>query len=270
MLLIAGHIAMAELDVSLSIGLAGSRFVQFAQQFIGAFNATIRETAKIHQCDIVLVDMSPSASALNRCILMSSDYFIIPTSSDFFCYQAIESLAKMLPEWDNDFKDFRKAGMRNALPEKSPKMLGIISQKYRPYKTSNNKDKAKAFQQWIDKIQSASHQVLAKKLKAHEMVIDEDLFRKHALPGEQPYNLISIPDFNTLIAKSQEHNKPVFELTKEELERAGIVLERSQENQDQFRERFKTLAVAIYKIINDDSFTVDKKKFDSIIEGFPK
>jgi cellulose biosynthesis protein BcsQ len=143
--LIAGNIAMTELDVSLSFGLAGGRFLSFAQQFIGAFNAVIRETARINQCDVVLVDMSPSASALNRCILMGSDYFIIPTSPDFFCYQAIQSLSKMLPQWSSDFKEFRTQTTKNPLPENPPKMLGIISQRYRPNKTPN-KDKAKSFQ----------------------------------------------------------------------------------------------------------------------------
>lgn len=261
LLLVAGHIAMAELDVSLSVGLAGGRFLKFAEQFIGAFNAVIRETARVNKCDIVLIDMSPSASALNRCILMSSDYFIIPTSPDFFCYQAIQSLAKMLPQWNDDFKSFRDQTIKNPLPEDAPKMLGIISQRYRPHKTSN-KDKAKSFQIWIDRIQAASRDVLAKALEKSNMVIEESLFKKHALRNEQPYNLISIADFNSLIAKSQENSKPIFELTKQELEQTGKILETSVENQNRFRELFSSFAHLVANLIGMTINEVDKEKFE--------
>ena len=230
LLLVAGHLSMSDLDISLSTGLASGKFLPFATQFIGAFHEIVRKTAEKNECKIVLIDMSPSASALNRSILMSSDYFFIPTSPDFFCYQAIQSLGDMLPQWNEDFKPFRKGNMPNPLPKDPPKMLGIISQKYRPYSQkitdekiknlldSENKTRgiAKSFKEWIDKIQSASKDVLAKKLKPHNMAIDEDLFKQH-VNDEKPYNLKSIGDFNSLIALSQKYRKPVFELTEDEL-----------------------------------------------------
>lgn len=261
--LVAGNIAMAEMDVSLSVGLAGGRFLQFASQFIGAFNATVRKTAENNKCDVVLIDMSPSASALNRCILMGSDYFIVPTSPDFFCHQAVQSLAKMLPTWAKDFEIFRK-DVTNPLPENPPKMLGIISQNYRPYK-SQNKDKAKSFQKWIDKIQDASYNVLAKELQKISMIIDEDTFKRY-ITNEKPYNLISIPTFNSLIAKSQEHNKPIFSLTTEELDVTGTVLETSIENQVKFRTLFSTLANHVSGIIGLPQYIADKQSFDSLIK----
>ncbi len=269
LLLVAGNIAMAELDVSLSVGLAGGRFLSFAEQFIGAFNAVIRETARVNKCDIVLVDMSPSASALNRCILMGSDYFIIPTSPDFFCYQAIQSLSKMLPQWNEDFLPFRKQTIKNPLPENPPKMLGIVSQRYRPHKTPN-KDKAKSFQIWIDKIQGASQNVLAKELIKHNMVIDEDLFNKYVHNNEQPYNLISIADFNSLIAKSQENSKPIFELTRQELEQSGTILETSISNQNKFRELFTKFATSVAGLIGLETKVADKQKFDDAINKASK
>lgn len=267
--LIAGNIAMAELDVSLSVGLAGGRFLTFAEQFIGAFNAVIRETARVNECDIVLIDMSPSASALNRCILMGSDYFIIPTSPDFFCYQAIQSLSKMLPQWNEDFKPFRVQTIKNPLPILPPKMLGIISQRYRPHKTPN-KDKAKSFEVWIDKIQAASKNILAKELSKHKMVIDEDLFNKHVHNHEQPYNLISIADFNSLIAKSQENSKPIFELTRQELQQSGTILETSIENQNKFRELFSKFAVSISGLIGLPIIEADREKFEGAIKRASK
>lgn len=276
LLLVAGHLSMSDLDISLSTGLASGKFLPFATQFIGAFHEIIRETAEKNECKIVLIDMSPSASALNRSILMSSDYFFIPTSPDFFCYQAIQSLGDMLPQWNEDFKPFRKGNMPNPLPKDPPKMLGIISQKYRPYSQrisndflsinpkdwsegfknlfdSENRTRgiAKSFREWIDKIQLASKDILAKKLKPHNMVIDEDLFKRH-VNDEKPYNLKSIGDFNSLIALSQKYSKPVFELTENELNFSGKVLERMKENQKNFENCFEDLAKKTCRIIEDD------------------
>ena len=251
----AGNIGMAELDVSLSIGLASGKFVNFAKQFIGAFYATIKTTMERYEYDFVLVDMSPSASALNRCILMSSDYFIVPTSPDFFCYQAINSLANMLPSWSEDFQVFRDRKIKNPLPKHPPRMLGIISQKYRPYKSNAGKDKAKSFQRWIDKIQMASKYVLASSLHKVEMVVDEDIFTKH-VQDENPYNLISIPDFNSLIAVSQEHNKPIFKLSKKELDSQGVIYKKQLENQEKFANLFDDLADKICNIIRDDQTNI--------------
>ncbi len=249
----AGNIGMSELDISLSLALAGGRFIQFSQQFVGAFYATIKETSKVFGYDFVLIDMSPSASALNRCILMSSDYFIVPTSPDFFCFQAINSLSTMLPQWLDDFRDFRSPKVKNSLPKNPPKMLGIISQKYRPYKTSKDdgKDKAKSFQRWIDRIQEASHSPLAENLKKVNMVIDEDQFKKY-VQREKPYNLINIPDFNSLISCSQDYNKPIFELSKEELGYKGIAYENAKENQKTFSVLFNNLSKIICDLISSD------------------
>ena len=231
--LVAGHISMSELDVQLSVGLAGSRFLKFSEQFIGAINATIRETSRMHKYDIVLIDMSPSASALNRCILMGSDYFIIPTSPDFFCYQAIQSLSTMIPQWDRDFSGFRNSTIKNSLPETKPKMLGIVSQRYKLYTKKDGREVAIPFQNWIDKIQKVSREVLAKSLEESDLIIDENVFKEY-VKGEDPYNLINIPDFNSLIAKSQEHKKPVFKLTSDELQNTGKVLYQQQDNQEKF------------------------------------
>ena len=267
LLMVAGHLSMSDLDISLATGITSGKFLPFTRQFIGVFQKIVRQTAEHNNCEVILVDMSPNAGAMNRCILMSSDYFLIPTSPDFFSYQAIQSLGAMLPKWNEDFKEFRAQSVTNALPGKPPRMLGIISQKYRPYtrrlprenllelfKNNDEKKKqgiARSFREWIDKIQKASKNVLAKNLNQHGMVIKEESFTKH-ITDEAPYNLISIGDFNSLIALSQKYSKPVFELTDDELNFTGKVLEQMKENQQQFKDSFHSLADRIRKLIEDD------------------
>ena len=268
--LVAGNLEMSDLDITLSAGLASGKFLPYSKQFIGIIHSIVRKTARNNKCEIILVDMSPSAGALNRSILMGSDYFIVPTSPDFFSYQAIQSLGDMLPNWYKDFEDFRDPSVQNALPIKPPRMLGIISQKYRPYtkripkelkdfltlnpnETEKKKRQgiAKSYQNWIDKIQKASSEVLAKNLKKLNMVIPIELFEKH-VTNEKPYNLISISDFNSLVALAQEHQKPVFELTDEELDFTGKVLEEMKKNRTHFNKVFNELSDKIINLIEED------------------
>ena len=267
--LIAGNFDMSDIELQISISLVGSEFMNFTKQFVGSLNAIIRRTAEVNQCELVLIDMSPSSGAMNRSILMSSDYFLIPASPDFFSYRAIQKIGDMLYSWNEFFKKFRDPSLTNPLPKTPPKMLGVISQKFRPYtpKPKKIKDKmisfigikgveekeqeaAKRFQEWIDKIQKESDETLAKKLKPENMVVDRNSFMSHV--EELPYNLISIGDFNSLIAISQENQKPVFSLSEEEIKRSGYSLEETQKNQEKFKELFKKLATRIQKLIQDD------------------
>ena len=269
--LVAGHLSMSDFDIQVTAGLLSAEggFLQFTAQFVGALNTVVRKTAEQNQCQLVLIDMSPSSGAMNRSILMSSDYFIVPTSPDFFSYQAIQNLGDMFVSWNESFKKFRDPTLPNALPLDPPKMLGVVSQKYRPYTLrkkeltehipligekkyeERKKGIAKSFKEWIDKIQRASNDQLAEKLKDHRMVIDKKSFIQH-ITDEKPYNLISIGDFNSLIAQSQKYGKPVFELTEEEIAQTGKSLQEMKENQKLFKESVNKLAERIGCLIEDD------------------
>lgn len=268
--LVAGHLNLSDVDMQISLGLLGSGLAAFSKQFVGSLHTIIRETAKSIGCELVLIDMSPSSGAMNRSILMSSDYFIVPTSPDFFSHQAIQSLGDMFVDWEKKmFNVFRDPSSPNSFPKNPPKLIGIISQKYRTYtpKTKEFKEKlpftgkqhlenrkkriATAYSEWINKIQQASNQSLAKKLKHEGMVIDREIFESH-IKDELPYNLISIGDFNSLIALSQENQKPIFELTDEEIRQSGVTLEEMKTKQKEFKEVFESLARRIANLIKDD------------------
>src|SRR5690606_7694208 len=115
-------------------------------------------TAAEREVDVVLVDMSPSIGALNQSIFLCSDYFIVPTSPDYFCFLAINSLAKVLPRWNKAVAHLRASSvLAYPLPANGPKFLGIISQRYRPRSGAP----AAAFQTWIDRLKKAVASTLA-------------------------------------------------------------------------------------------------------------
>ncbi|MFA5480486.1 MAG: AAA family ATPase [Candidatus Muiribacteriota bacterium] len=246
--LVAGNIGLSNVDIELTLGLASNQFTSYAKQFVGALNSIIRETAKRNELDYVLLDMSPSSGGMNRIVLMGSDFFIIPTSPDFFCYQAIQGLGKVLPEWNKLVEEFRNPKIKNSLPKTPPKMLGIISQKYNRY----SKKMAKSYRDWTDKIQKASYEILAENLKNYDMVISEEKF-KEVVKDNSPYNIINVPDFQSLIAISQDESTPVFTITDEHLENAGKhgnVKDNMMKNIEEFKELFQKFAEIIDKLTN--------------------
>lgn len=162
--------------------------------------------------------MSPSVSATNMCLLMGLDYFIVPTSPDFYCFQAINSLASVLRQWSNDMK-ISKNG--DTLPRENPKLLGIISQNYRVYGNNGTESEEKqkkmtsAFDKWSNKIREVTLSSLIPALQSSNMSISEELFRR-CVSHDTPFNLANIQNFNSLIPISQSSSKPMFELTQED------------------------------------------------------
>ena len=220
--ILAGNIRFSEIDIQIATALTSSNALPILRSFVGAMNKLIRDIARQKDFDIVLVDMSPSVSSTNQCLLMGSDYFIIPISPDFYCYQAIDSLSNVLPQWSNSITSFRRKNDLYSLPETNPKMLGFISQNYRVYTTeqtedndNNQKTMAKDYKEWLDKIKNIANQKLVPSLKQNNMIIDEDIFKK-AVSYDDPYHLAGIQNFSGLIPVSQRLSKPIYDLVAED------------------------------------------------------
>lgn len=184
--------------------------------------------------------MSPSVGALNQCLLMASDFFVVPTFPDFFCEQAVRSLSTVLPRWHTSIARFRNDALAYPIPASPPLFLGILSQKYRPRSGAP----VKSFQKWIDRIKATVDQKLVPALSNIGMTITAQQFAQ-CVADDTPFNLANIADFNSLIAQSQKHNVPVFALTDAQIEQQGVVLDNMKDNRDTFLQVFNTLAASI-------------------------
>lgn len=199
------NIDLAENETQISVALSTSTAIPALKNIPGAIGALLRMTAKEYQLDAVIVDMSPSVGALNQCFLMGSDYFIVPTSPDYYCNQAISSLSRVLPRWHAAVQPFRDTSLLYPFPSAPPKFSGIISQRYRPRSGSP----AQSFQQWIDIIKQTVLTEFVPAMTTNQMSVSVADFNAGS-PGDTPFNLINIADFNSLIAQSQKFNVPVF------------------------------------------------------------
>lgn len=245
--LLPGHINVSDFDVTISIAQELTGSLRLVQNVPGAINELIRLTVEQYEFDYVLIDMSPSVSATNANLLMLSDYFMIPCSPDYFCNMAISSLTAVLPNWNATYETIKThPAFGDAVykfPTTTPKFIGTIQQRYRP----RNGDPARSFQSWIDIINENVINRLVPALRTNDMIIDEDKFRDIVTPDE-PYNLINIADFNSLIAQSQKYNTPIFSLTDQQIDQVGQVLDNMIISRDNFNTTFTNFANAVISL----------------------
>ncbi len=247
--LLPGNINFSEFDVSISIAQELTGSLKLVQNIPGAISELLRITSIKYDFDYVLIDMSPSVSATNANLLMQSDFFLVPCSPDYFCNMAINSLASILPNWHETYETIKSHSAFDSavykVPTTKPKFIGTIQQRYRP----RNGEPAKSFQSWIDTINNNVANNLVPMLEQNNMIINEEKFENISIPKE-PYNIINIADFNSLIAQSQKHNTPIFSLTDEQIEQHGRVLDIMRESRDSFNETFTQLANSIIMLTN--------------------
>ncbi len=249
LLLLPGHIGLAEYETTLGIAQELSGSLVTLQNLPGAPSRLFQLTAQKYNIDIILIDMSPSLGPINQNLLSTSDFFLVPMTPDYFSVMAVDSLATVLPKW-KDWATKAKATkvLQEAaypLPECSPRFLGTIIQKYR---LRSQGTPSTAFQKWIDEVEDKVTNKLIPVLKMSDMLLPDEAYASVGLKAGEP--LLQMSDFNGLIAQSQKHNAPVFALTDAQLEQTGIVLERTKKSMEEFRKLFSDGADRVIKLIN--------------------
>lgn len=244
--LMPGHIGIAEYETTLGIAQELSGSLLALRNLPGALRFLLDATAAKYEADYVLVDMSPSLGPINQNLLTTSDYFIVPLHPDYFSSMALSSLANTLPRWRQWARTaYDVDALRNAdypFPEPKSAFIGAVIQKYRP----RNGRASTAFQMWIDQLVQGLRQELVPSLVRSGMLNIAEFTKKSGFPPWEP--IMSVADFNSLIAKSQEHQVPVYELTQEQYGERGRVWELAQQNMDDFEKSFKECAERVIRL----------------------
>ncbi|MGB0383769.1 MAG: ParA family protein [Ardenticatenaceae bacterium] len=247
--LLPGQIQLSEYDVTLGIAQELSGSIHTLRNLPGSISYLLNETAKKYQADYVLVDLNPSLSSINQNLLMTSDYFIMPATPDYFSVMAVNSLLNVLPRWHDWSQRAQSDGQLKSasypFPTGTPKFLGTVIQKYRP-----RKGKATVgFQRWIDEINKLVVEEFTPTLKDLEMALSQKEYNR--VKGlTDTYCLAQIPDFNTLIATSQDNATPVFALSDEQIGHVGMVLTQNQKKREEFYVIFSDLTDKILDLTN--------------------
>lgn len=165
-----------------------------------------KASAKV-EADIILVDIGPNLGAINRSVLLATDYVAIPLGADLFSLQGLKNLGPTLKSWKNlwnkrlvnwedssdhqSYPDF-------VLPKGKMKPVGYLCQQH-----SVRLDRpVKAYDKWVQRIPQVYR----------ESVMNEKL-QKKIKQQDDPYCLATIKHYRSLIPMAQEHRKPIFRLT---------------------------------------------------------
>lgn len=214
-----GSLDLSGNDTQLSMSFNLSSFLTSMQNLPGSFDYLIQKTAEKYNTEYVLIDLNPSLSAINQDLLITSDFFIIPTSTDYFSVQSIRSLATKLPEWENWAKQARQLFKESfyPLPVNTPKFLGFTCNKFNLQSGGRPQHNHK---QMMDRIGSTIDELLVPNLKSAGMLLDESMYHQYSRQQRETqskYCLAEFSDYNKLSVISQQKNIPLFDVPNTDL-----------------------------------------------------
>jgi cellulose biosynthesis protein BcsQ len=147
---------------------------------------------------IILVDLLPNLGAINRAVLISANYIVIPLAPDLFSLQGLRNLGPTLRQWREQWqerKDKHPNPLELAIPAGEMRPIGYIVMQH-PTRLDRP---VKAYEKWINRIPSIYR----------DYVINEDS-KKVPLLDRDPYCLAQLKHYRSLMAMSQEARKPIF------------------------------------------------------------
>lgn len=241
MYLLPGNIRLSEYETTLGIAQELSGSIQALQNLPGAVSHVLNITAEQYEAEYVVIDMSPGLGPINQNLMATSDYFIVPTAPDFFSVMAIDSLARVIPRWHEwaiqaaSLDILREAAYPFPVPDN--RFLGAIVQNFRPRAGAP----ATSFQKWIDELGAAIVDRLVPAIAGAGLLLDDAEYKAAGIDTATMI-MAQIPDFNSLVALSQNCQKPVFALEAADTGQSGIILQGTLRSRDQFNELFDQLA----------------------------
>jgi chromosome partitioning protein len=175
-------------------------------RILSSFWQVMQSSAAISKADIVLVDIGPNLGAINRSVLLATDYVVIPLAADLFSLQGLRNLGPTLRSWQalwrkrlenwTSNKDMKKYPDFK-LPEGKMIAIGYLCQQH-----SVRLDRpVRAYDKWVNRIPNV--------YRDYVMALPEEDISQ----SEDPYCLAIIKHYRSLIAMGQEARKPIFNLT---------------------------------------------------------
>lgn len=245
--LLPGSFDITEFESQLSVSFQLSNAFTTMKNLPGSFYYLLQKTAEKLNIDYVLVDLNPSLSAINQDFIISSNYFIIPVSPDFFSLMAIKSIARVLPNWEKWAKQARKilSDSTYSLPNHTPKFLGYTINNY----TLRKGKPAGAFKSIMDRINETIINELIPNLDKENLLLPEE---KYKYNDKGKYCLASISNFLTLQAQYQKYGLPVFALSDNQITSKGDASNNLKAKRDEFDMEYSNFADKVLKITSDE------------------
>lgn len=172
---------------------------------VTAIRKKCEEYAESYGYDIILIDTSPSLSALNKVIISNSDSFIIPCAPDMFSDYGIRNIGNALSVWKKEFETMYSLlsdSKRQYFPKSFVKLLGYTV--YNAKKRSDARNElniALAHYNYARKIPTTIQSFIPSSC----LIGDSDTYFKHSLGNNSV-----IYGHGTLPTMAQKYRKPMW------------------------------------------------------------
>jgi cellulose biosynthesis protein BcsQ len=208
--LVSGDASLSGFEETLSnewpISL-GTNNLYRPMRILSSFWQVMMLAAEQIQADVIIADIGPNLGAINRSVLIATDYVAIPLGADLFSLQGLKNLGPTLSNWKknwakrlDNWKDSQEACEYPTfmLPRSAMQPIGYLCQQYgvrlnRP---------VIAYDQWVNRIPG----------EYRRSVLNEQ-DTQDTIPNNDPHCLATIKHYRSLIPMAQEHRKPIFQLT---------------------------------------------------------
>lgn len=208
--LLAGDVSLSGYEDALSSewpNSMGDNNLYRPMRILSSFWQVMQMAARKIQADLILVDIGPNLGAINRSVLIATDYVVIPLGADLYSLQGLKNLGPTLRSWRNLWRK-RLDNWHSApesghypdfqLPEGKMKTVGYLCQQH-----SVRLDRpVKAYDKWVQRIPAVYRESVLDEKATHNVRQQDD-----------PYCLATIKHYRSLIPMAQEHRKPIFNLT---------------------------------------------------------
>ncbi|UIF89067.1 ParA family protein [Cupriavidus sp. UYPR2.512] len=235
--LLPGDVALSSFEDTLSgewPASMGDANLYRPMRILTSFWQVMQMAAEKVQADLILVDIGPNLGAINRSVLLATDYVAIPLGADLFSLQGLNNLGPTLRSWkglwkkrlDNwDFSADMEAHPDFRLPKGNMLPIGYLCQQHgvrldRP---------VRAYDKWVQRIPAVYRKAVLQEEPVLGMKQEDD-----------PYCLATIRHYRSLIPLGQENRKPIFNLTSAD----GAIGSHANAVQDAKKD-FKRLAIKI-------------------------
>lgn len=161
----------------------------------------LQKGAQKCEAELILADVGPNLGALNRVVLVASDYVVVPLGADLFSLQGLRNLGPTLREWRKGWQDRKQRNPvdKLELPAGNIKPIGYVVQQH----STRLARPTQAYDKWVNRMPAEySSSVLGEKTKSPPPTPQEDT--DNCLATVKPYR--------SLVPIAQEARKPIFHL----------------------------------------------------------
>ncbi|RYG98492.1 hypothetical protein EON65_51355 [archaeon] len=165
--LLPGSINITSFEENLAA--AETMKASFTRNIPGAIHHHLQQVGHAVGAKVILIDTSPSMGCLNRVVVMSSSYWLMPCQADHFSLEALKSARRNISNtWVAKMAELRDYTKISAypLPDRNPIFLRVINQMF----TIKRGRATLAFRTYIDRINTEVTAELIPALQQHNML----------------------------------------------------------------------------------------------------